>query len=122
MQFKTLLAGLILCITSTVFAADKPILKDSVDAEVKTAIEAAQAANQAAKIAGVEWVWAKPVRKMWTGKRQTSTKIIRQAIEMANDGQNADAKKLAAYIENAAKQGLLQAERAKKAGPANYGI
>ena len=122
MKFKALLAGLTLCVATSAFAADKPTLKEGVDTEVKAAIEAAQEANKAAKAAGVEWLWAKPVGKMWKGKKQTNTKIISQAIEMANEGKNDEAKKLATYVANASKQGVMQAEKAKKAGPANYGM
>ena len=122
MKIKALLAGLALCVATSAFAADKPTLKDDVDAGVKAAIEAAVEANKAAKAADAEWLWARPERKMWKGSRQTSSKVINQAIEMANDGKNDKAKALAEFVTNAAKQGLMQAEKAKKAGPAQYGM
>ncbi len=122
MKIHLLFAGLALCIATSAIAADKPTLQDGVDAGAKAAIESALAANKAAKAAKVEWLWAKPVRKMWKGNKKTATKVLEQAIEMANDGKHEDAKKLAAYVENAAKQGVMQADRAAKAGPALYGM
>ena len=121
-KMKALLASLALCVATSAFAADKPTLNDNVDAGVKAAIVAAMDANKAAKAAGVEWIWARPVRKMWKGKKKTASKVLYQAIEMANEGKNDKAKMLAEYVENSAKQGVMQAEKAKNAGPAMYGI
>ncbi|MGB0846798.1 MAG: hypothetical protein ACPGSM_08730 [Thiolinea sp.] len=122
MKIKALLAGLALCVATSAFAADKPTLKDGVDAGVKAAIESAMEANKAAKAAKAEWLWAKPVRKMWGKGKKTSSKVLQDAINLANEGKNDEAKALAAYIENAAKQGVMQAEKMKKAGPAQYGM
>lgn len=124
MKIKTLLAGLALCVATSAFAADKPTLKDGVDAGAKAAIEAAIAANKAAKDADVEWIWANPVGGIWKKTRglMSSTRILEQAIELANDGKNEAAIKAANYIENAAKNGLEQAKKAKNAGPAMYGM
>lgn len=124
MKIKALLAGLALCVATSAFAADKPTLKDGVDAKAKEAIEAAMAANKAAKDADVEWIWARPVGGIWKKTRglMSSTRILEQAIERANEGDNEAAITMANYIENAAKQGLDQAKKAKNAGPALYGM
>ena len=124
LKIKALLAGMALCVTTSAFAADKPTLKEGVDAGAKTAIEAAMAANKAAKAADVEWIWARPVGGIWKKTRglMSSTRILEQAIELANDGKNDEAIKAANYIANAAKNGIMQAEKAKKAGPALYGM
>lgn len=86
-------------------------LKDSVDANVKTAIETAKTANDAAKKAGFEWYW--------DGK--AASKHLEAAIKAANDGKNDDAMKIAKAVENAGVQGQEQAEKAKTAGPAAPG-
>lgn len=124
MKLKVFLAGLALCMSTSAFAADAPTLKEGVDASVKTAIEAALEANKAAKEADVEWIWANPVADIWEKTRglMTSSRILEQAIELANDGKNDAAIKAANYIENAAKQGLEQAKLVSKAGPAQYGL
>lgn len=124
MKLKVFLAGLAVCMSATAFAADAPALNADVDAGVKTAIESALEANKAAKAAGVEWLWANPVGGIWEKTRglMSSTRILEQAIELANDGKNEAAIKAANYIENAAKQGLEQATIMKDAGPAKYGL
>lgn len=124
MKLKVFLSSVALCLSSTTFAADAPTLKADVDPAVKTAIEAALSANKAAKAVDAEWIWASPVGEIWekTSGLMSSTKILNQAIEMANDGKNEAAIKAANYIENAAKQGVEQAEVAKKASPAQYGL
>ncbi|CAA6803184.1 MAG: Unknown protein [uncultured Thiotrichaceae bacterium] len=124
MKLKVFLAGLTLCMSTSAFAADAPTLKEGVDAAVKTAIESALAANKAAKEADVEWIWANPVDNIWEKTRglMSSTRVLEQAIEMANDGKNDEAIRAANYIENAAKQGLEQAKLIPKASPAQYGL
>lgn len=104
MKLKALFAGLALVMSVSVFAADadKGGLKDSVDAEVKAAIEAAEKANKAVPT-GFEW-------------RDSKTQLD-EAIAAANDGDNDKAKKLAATVEAAAENGAKQAEAAKNAGP-----
>ncbi len=124
MKLKVFLAGLALCMSTSTFAADAPTLKEGVDAGVKTAIESALAANKAAQEADVEWIWANPVDDIWEKTRglMSSSRILEQAIELANDGKNEAAIRAANYIENAAKQGLEQAKLIPKAGPAQYGL
>ncbi len=85
---------------------EKIALSGDVDAAVKTAIESAQTANDAAKKAGFEWYW----------KDKPASKHLEDAITAANDGKTEDALKLAKAIENAGKQGQEQAEKAKTAG------
>jgi hypothetical protein len=85
---------------------EKVALNGDVDAAVKTAIESAQTANDAAKKAGFEWYW----------KDKPASKHLEDAIIAANDGKTEDALKLAKAIENAGKQGQEQAEKAKTAG------
>lgn len=121
MKLKALFAAVTLSLmTSIAFAGSHggdATLKDDVDAEVKAAIESALAANEKAVEANFEWLWASPVRGMWKGSKQTNSKILVQAIEMANNGENDKAKSLAAFIETAANEGLKQAELSKNAGP-----
>lgn len=121
MKLKVFLAGLALSLSTTVFASE---LVSEVNAETRAAIESAMAVNKKAKAAGYEWIWANPTGDMWekTSGLMTSSKILNQAIEMANAGKDKAAVKVAKYIENAAKQGLEQAELAPKAGPAAYGL
>lgn len=123
MKLKVFLAGLVLSLSTSVFAA-KITFNDNVDAETKTAIESAIALNEKVKAAGFEWIWANPTGNLWekTSSLMTSSKILDQAIEMANAGNKEAAIKAAKYIENAAKQGLKQAELAPTAGPADYGL
>lgn len=104
MKLKALFAALALSLATSAFAADeKPTLKDSVDAEVKEAVEAAQAANKEAEEIGFAW--------------RDSSKQIEEAIKAANEGENDKAKELAAMVMNAVEQGKKQAELAKDAGP-----
>ncbi len=117
MKLKALLAGLALCVATTVFAEDKPkpTLNEGVDAAAKTAIEAAQAVNKQAKEANVEWVWAEPQRGLWEGALMNNSDIIEQAIVKANEGKNEEAIKAAEFVKMAAEAGLKQAEVAKTA-------
>lgn len=100
MKIKALFAAVVLTFSSAAFAED---LKDGVDADVKAAIEAAQASNKAAKEAGFEW--------------RDSGKEIKGAIKAANEGDNKKAMKLASKVKMAGEMGLKQAEKAKNAGP-----
>lgn len=100
MKIKALFAAVVLTFSTAAFAED---LKDSVDADVKAAIEAAQASNKAAAEAGFEW--------------RDSGKEIKGAIEAANEGDNDKAMKLANKVKMAGEEGLKQAEKAKNAGP-----
>lgn len=86
---------------------DKAVLNADADAEVKAAIEAAEAANSAAKKAGFEWFW----------KDKPASDHLQDAIKAANEGKKEDALKLAKAIETAGKQGQEQAEAAKKVAP-----
>jgi colicin import membrane protein len=86
---------------------DKAVLNADADAEVKAAIEAAEAANSAAKKAGFEWFW----------KDKPASAHLEDAIKAANEGKKEDALKLAKAIETAGKQGQEQAEAAKKVAP-----
>ncbi|MEZ5448880.1 MAG: hypothetical protein R3E95_21830 [Thiolinea sp.] len=122
MKIKALLAILALSATTTAFAADAPTLKDDVDADTKAAIEAAIAANEAAQGVHFEWIWARPVHDMWSGKLQDNGEILTQAITMANEGKTEEAKKAAAFVEMAAQQGLKQSTLMDKAGPELYGL
>ena len=92
-------------------AEEKVTLKADADADVKAAIDAAQAANDAAKKAGFEWNWG--------GK--SASKQLEDAIKAANAGKKEDALKIAKAVETAGKQGQEQAEKAKTAGPAAAG-
>lgn len=86
---------------------DKVALNADADAEVKAAIEAADAANSAAKKAGFEWFW----------KDKPASDHLQDAIKAANDGKKEDAMKLAKAIETAGKQGQEQAAAAKTVAP-----
>ncbi|MEZ5448881.1 MAG: hypothetical protein R3E95_21825 [Thiolinea sp.] len=121
MKIKVLFATLALCVAMPVFAEEAPTLKDDVDADTKAAIEAAMEANKVAQGTHSEWIWAQPTDDMWSGSLQDNTQILNQAITMANEGKIEEAKKTAAFVEMAAKQGALQAE-ARKLGPADYGL
>lgn len=117
MKLKLLLAASLLTFASSSFAKDAPTLNDTVKAEVKSAIEAAQASAKALKAAKVEWFWAKGKNIGVKGKKVTHSKLVNQAIELANDGKNEDALKIATYIETTAKAAMKQAELAKNAAP-----
>ena len=123
MNLKALFAAVVLSMMATTAIAadakkaaeekpakteDKVELKADVPADVKAAIEAATTANAAAKKAGFEWHW----------KDQNASKHLDDAIKAANDGKTDDAMKIAKAVENAGKQGVEQAEKAKTAGPA----
>lgn len=103
MKIKALFAATALVFATSAFAADKPTLKDGVDADVKAAIEAAQASNKAANEVGFGW--------------RDSKKQLEGAIKAANDGDNKKATKLANQVKLAGEMGLKQAEKAKTAGP-----
>lgn len=122
MKIKTLFAAMTLCVATSASAGDAPTLKDGVDAGVKAAIEAAQAANKEAKGMDVEWWWLNPVNELWSGSKQTNSHIIDQAITLANEGKNDEAKKAADFIATSAKSAVEQAQSAKNAGPARYGM
>ncbi len=117
MKLKTLLLAMSVSFAVSTHAAEKPVLKEGIDAEVKAVIEAAQAANKAATEANTQWVWADPVDGLWEGTLRFNSEILDQAIVMANEGKLAEAKKTAAFIEMAATNGVKQAELAKSAGP-----
>ncbi len=122
MNLKALFAAVVLSMMATTAIAadakkaaeekpakeDKVELKASVPADVKAAIEAATTANAAAKKAGFEWHW----------EDENASKHLESAIKAANAGKTEDAMKIAKAVENAGKQGLEQAEKAKTAGPA----
>jgi hypothetical protein len=86
---------------------EKVTLKADADAEVKAAIEAADAATTAAKKAGFEWFW----------KDKPASAHLEDAIKAANEGKKEDAMKLAKVIEASGKAGVEQAEKAKTAAP-----
>lgn len=89
-------------------AADaKPTLNADVDAELKTLIEAAATANEAAKKAGFEWYWA----------NQPASDHLNDAIKAANAGDKEKAMKTAKLVKIAGEQGQLQAEAAKTVKP-----
>lgn len=88
-------------------ADDTPTLKADVDAEVKAAIEEANAANDAAKKAGFEWYWA----------NQPASAHITDAIKAANAGEKEKALKIAKMVKIAGEQGQKQAEDAKTVAP-----
>lgn len=117
MKLKLLLAASLLTFSGANFAKDAPTLNDKVDTEVKAAVEAAQTTVKALKAAKVEWFWAKGKNIGVKGKKVTHSKLVNQAIGLANDGKNDEALKITAYIESTAKAALKQAEVAKNAGP-----
>lgn len=88
-------------------AEEKVELKADADPEVKAAIEAADAANAAAKKAGFEWYM--------DGK--TMSQHLEGAIKAANEGDKEKALKIAKKVEQSGKAGQDQAEVAKKAAP-----
>jgi hypothetical protein len=125
MKLKVFLAALTLCAANTAFAADVDLgLKDSVDPKAKEAIEAAYEMNKKAQDAGAEWIWAFAQEGIWeqTSELMSSTSVLIQAIEMANEGKTDAAIQAANYIKESAESGLKQAELAPKAGPADYGL
>ncbi|MEZ5537498.1 MAG: hypothetical protein R3F02_17990 [Thiolinea sp.] len=121
MKLKLFLAGVALCFSTTAFAAE---LNSDVSEDVKNAIVAAAEANGKAKEAGVEWIWAFAQEGIWeqTKELMSSTDVLAQAIDMANEGKNEAAIKAANYIKDVAALGMKQAEIAPKAGPADYGL
>jgi hypothetical protein len=82
-------------------------LNDSVSAELKAAIDAADKANQASAKAGFEWFWSD----------KSGSEHVQEAIKLANAGDDKKALQLAKLVELAGKQGLEQAEKSKKAKP-----
>lgn len=123
MKLKVFLATLVLCAANTAFAADLG-LKDSVDPKAKEAIEAAFEMNSKAQEVGFEWIWAFPQEGIWTKTKalMSSTSVLAQAVELANEGKTEEAITAANYIKGSAEEGLKQAELAPKAGPADYGL
>lgn len=85
----------------------KPTLNADVDAELKTLIEAAAAANDAAKKAGFEWYWA----------NQPASDHLNDAIKAANAGDKEKAMKIAKLVKLAGERGQEQAEAAKTVKP-----
>ncbi|HPQ96468.1 MAG: hypothetical protein KDI44_07550 [Thiothrix sp.] len=127
MKFSALCAGLcagvLLSGTALVQAAgdkDKPVLKDDVEASVRSAIESAQEANGQAAEAGLEWFWAQPSEGLWEGANMDNGKILDQAIAMANEGRNEEARKAAAFVESCAGEAMASALKNKGAGPEDY--
>ena len=82
-------------------------LNDSVSAELKASIAAAEKANKASAKAGFEWFWSD----------KSGSEHVQEAIKLANAGEDKKAMQLAKLIELAGKQGLEQAEKSKKAKP-----
>ena len=87
--------------------AKQATLNDSVAADLKSAIEAADKANKAAAKAGFDWFW----------DEKSGAEHLQEAIKLANAGEDKKAMQLAKLVELAGKQGLEQAAKAKKAGP-----
>ncbi|MFN3785290.1 MAG: c-type cytochrome [Thiothrix sp.] len=76
--------------------------------ELKDAYASAKQANDAAKAAGFEWYW----------NNKSASKHIEDALKVANEkNDEKKAIEILQKVELAAKQGLLQAEAAKTAGP-----
>ena len=82
-------------------------LNDSVSAELKASIAAAEKANKASAKAGFEWFWSD----------KSGSEHVQEAIKLANAGEDKKAMQLAKLVELAGKQGLEQAEKSKKAKP-----
>ena len=82
-------------------------LNDSVSAELKATIAAAEKANKASAKAGFEWFWSD----------KSGSEHVQEAIKLANAGEDKKAMQLAKLVELAGKQGLEQAEKSKKAKP-----
>ncbi len=100
---------LIVALVSVALAEDKPALtlNDSVNSDLKKAIEAADTATKAAVKAGFEWFW----------EDKSASEHVQEAIKLANEGETDKALKIAKLVELAGKQGLEQAKKSKKAGP-----
>jgi hypothetical protein len=86
---------------------EKVELKADAAPEVKAALEAAGAANQAVVKAGFEWFM----------KEKSMSDLLQDAIKLANEDKTEDALKLAKTISKAAEAGMKQAEAAKTVAP-----
>lgn len=117
MKLNIILAAALLSLSSTVMAKDKVTLNEGVDADVKAAVESAQTLAKQAKAEKLEWFWAKGAAINVKGKKLTTSKLMTQAIKLANDGKNDEAKKIASFIEKTVTAAIKQAEIAKNAGP-----
>ena len=79
-------------------------LNDSVSAELKASIAAAEKANKASAKAGFEWFWSD----------KSGSEHVQEAIKLANAGEDKKAMQLAKLVELAGKQGLSKQRNQKK--------